>query len=182
LLYGSESSSLCPNNEEDSQLFWYVAYTQPRREKIAANNLVAQGFATYLPLYRTFKKSRLDSLPCMEPMFPRYIFFKPKSGQSLSAARSTRGIAFVLSFGTNPATLKDKALQSIRHFELHRNLADINQLSPFQVSAKVRLSGEKLFGIEGLVTSVSTKRVTLLIELLGGYRKMSVEHNQIELI
>ena len=49
-------------------------------------------------------------------------------------------------------------------------------------SAKVRLAAENLCGIEGLVTSVSDKRVNVLIEILGGHRKMSVEHRQLQLV
>lgn len=177
-----QSSGLCRNHEDAPQLFWYVAYTQPRREEIASTNLVTQGFETYLPLYRTLKKSQLGLSSCMEPMFPRYIFFKPQSGQSISAVRSTRGVAFVLAFGNIPATLKDEVLESIRQFELRRNSADITTLSPFQIGVKVRFSSKELFGIEGNVTSVSSKRVTLLIDILGGKRKMEVEPHQIALI
>ena len=161
---------------------WYVAYTQPKRERVAVDNLIQQGFEAYLPLYRTFQKSERESLSSFVTMFPRYIFFKPGVEQSISAARSTRGVAYVLSFGCKPAVLKDEALEAIRDFERLRNLADVNQYSPINTGAKVRIAGENLYGIEGLVTSVSDKRVNILIEILGGYRKMSVEHHQLELI
>ena len=174
--------AVCRDEEGISPLFWYVAYTQPRREEVAVSNLVTQGFETYLPLYRTVKKSQQGLLSSTEPMFPRYIFFKPKSGQSISAVRSTRGVAFTLSFGNIPATLKDEVLESIRQFELQRNSVNLSELSPFQIGVKVRFSSKELFGIEGLVTSVSSKRVTLLIDILGGHRKIGVEHHQIALI
>jgi transcriptional antiterminator RfaH len=160
---------------------WYVAYTQPKREQVAADNLTQQGFEAYLPLYRTFQKSKRESLSGFEPMFPRYAFFRPGAGQSLSAARSTRGVAFVLSFGSQPATLKDDALEAIRNFERLRNSVDVHQLSPFRAGAKVKLAGENFCGVEGLVTSVSAKRVNVLVEILGGYRKISVGHQQLEL-
>ena len=161
---------------------WYVAYTQPKSEQVAADNLIRQGFEAYLPLHPTFQKSKRKSLSGFEPLFPRYIFFKPDAGQSISVARSTRGVAFVLSFGCQPAVLKDEVLATIRDFECRYRLLDVHQLSPFRAGAKVRLTGEDLFGIEGFVTSVSNKRVSILIELLGGYRKMSVKHNQLELV
>ena len=160
---------------------WYVAYTQPKRERVAADNLTQQGFETYLPLYRIFQKSQQASLCGFEPMFPRYAFFRPGAGQSISTARSTRGVAFVLSFGCQPAVLKDDALEAIRDFERLRNSVDVHQPSPFRPGAKVKLAGETLFGIEGLVTSVSAKRVNVLVEILGGPRKMSVGHQQLEL-
>ena len=182
-MFGSED--LINSGEVGSGLpssFWHVAYTQPKREQLATDNLVRQGFDSYLPLYRKLQKYRPKSSSVVEPMFPRYTFFRPGAGQSLSAARSTRGVAFVLSFGCRLAVLKDEALEAIRDFECLRNLVDVNQFNPISTGAKVRLARENLYGIEGLVTSVSGKRVNVLIEILGGYRKMSVEHHQLELV
>jgi transcriptional antiterminator RfaH len=180
-----ENSALMGSNKvgiEQLPGSWNVAYTKPKRERVAADNLIQQGFEAYLPMYRTFRKSAIESTSSFEPMFPRYIFFKPAASQSLSAARSTRGIAFVISFGSEPALLNDSALEAIRRFEQQRGLADMEQLSPFRVGVKVGLSGENMAGIEGLVTSVSGKRVHVLIELLGGSRRMSVEHHQLKLV
>ena len=115
-------------------------------------------------------------------MFPRYIFFKPGAGQSLSAARSTRGVAFILSFGCQPAVLNVEAIEAIRDVERNLGLIDFHRPSLFRSGAKVRLAGENLYGIEGLVTSVSTNRFNVLIEILGGHRKMSVEPHQLELV
>ena len=160
---------------------WFVVYTQPKREQVAADNLMRQGFESYLPLYRTFQKTPNKSSSASEPMFPRYAFFRPGAGQSLSTARSTRGVAFVLSFGCQPAVLKHEALEAIRQFEHQRGLVDVCELSPFRTGARVKLAAQNLCGIEGLVTSVSNKRVDVLIEILGGQRKISVEHHQLTL-
>ena len=160
------------------ELGWYVAYTQPKREHVAASNLEQQGFEAYLPLYKTFKAP----LPVSEPMFPRYVFFRPgKASQSISGARSTRGVSFVLSFGFNLAKLKPEELNAIRVCENQRSQACLSEISPFQPGCKVRLRGGGLQSLEGLVQSVSAKRVTLLLELLGRQQTVSVEHHQLEL-
>ena len=158
---------------------WYVAYTRPKKEQVAVNNLELQGFEAYLPLYKTFKKSSSGLSVGVEPMFPRYIFFRPSFNQSLSKVRSTRGVSFVLAFGVNPAVLKSDILDAIRLFEDQRNSLSLEEVSPFQPGKQVRLR-DNLRGIEGLVTAVSAKRVTVLVALLGGYQKMSVEHHQLE--
>ena len=177
----SESKVFGADRCEPPASCWYVVYTQPKREQVAADNLTQQGFQAYLPLYRTFQKAQGQVVSGFEPMFPRYIFFKPGAGQSISVARSTRGVAFVLSFGHQPAVVKDKVLAAIRDFEHQRGLLEVHQLSGFRKGAKVRLCGENLSGIEGLATSVSGKRIDILIEILGGYRKMSMGHHLIEL-
>ena len=64
-------------------------------------------------------------------MFPRYIFFKPGAGQSLSAARSTRGVAFILSFGCQPAVLTVEAIEAIRDVERQLGLVDFHRPSFF---------------------------------------------------
>ena len=161
---------------------WYVAYTQPKREQVAVVNLEQQGFAAYLPRYKKHKVSPDGVVSTFEPMFPRYVFFRPRdAGLSISGARSTRGVSFVLSFGSNPAVLKPAELQRIQACEAEQNQADSVATSPFQAGVQVRLRHCGLHGLEGLVKSVSAKRVTLLLELLGRQQTVHVEHRQLEL-
>ena len=161
---------------------WYVAYTQPKREQVAVANLEQQGFSVYLPRYKKNKVSPDGVSSIFEPMFPRYVFFRPvDAGLSISGARSTRGVSFVLSFGAQPAVLKPVELQRIRACEAEQNQADSGAISPFQAGVQVRLRRCGLHGLEGLVKSVSAKRVTLLLELLGRQQTVQVEHHQLEL-
>jgi transcriptional antiterminator RfaH len=177
------ASSIGVIDELGEELGWYVAYTQPRREQVAACNLEQQGFAAYLPQYKTFKKSPAGSLPMFGPMFPRYVFFRPgHAGLSISGARSTRGVAFILSFGFIPAVLKPAALRAIQACEDERNRADPGEISPFQPGLQVRLRNCALQGLEGLVKSVSARRVTMLLELLASQQTVHVKHHQLELV
>ena len=161
---------------------WYVAYTQPKREQVATVNLAQQGFEAYLPQYKTFKKSSAGSVATLEPMFPRYVFFRPENaGQSISGARSTRGVTFILTSGSQPAVLKAFAFQTIQACEAARNRADLALISPFQPAHRVRLRNCGLRGLEGLVQSVSSKRVAVLLELLGRQKVVMVGHHQLEL-
>ena len=167
---------------DTGQASWYVAYTQPKSEKIAVDNLDRQGFQTYCPQYKAFKKTPAGSLCLLEVMFPRYVFFKPRDERlSISVARSTRGVSFVLSFGARPALLKDAELRVLKQFEEQQNQRDLADISPFQPDCKVRLLDKSLSGLEGLVQSVSGKRVWVLLELLGRQNLVSVDHSQLQL-
>jgi len=178
----SETETSESPSAELGELAWYVAYTQPKREQLAAFNLAQQGFQAYLPQYKTFKKSPAGSLSVFEPMFPRYLFFRPgNAGQSISGARSTRGVSFILSFGFNPAVLKPEQVQAIQACESARNQADLGEISPFQPGLQVRLRDCGLRGLEGLVQSVSSKRVAVLLDLLGRQKVVVVGHHQLEL-
>lgn len=172
-----------PAKGESGEKGWYVAYTQPQRERLAQVNLELQGFEAYLCQYKSFKKSPEGMLETWQPMFPRYIFFRPShDGQSISVVRSTRGISFVLRFGLTPAILKPEELHLLKALESAQHQGNTAQSSPFQPGLKVRLQNCGLSGLEGLVHSVSSKRVTLLIELLGREKKVQLEHHQVELL
>lgn len=160
---------------------WYVAYTKPRQEHIAEANLKQQDFQTYLPLFKTFKQSAATTT--YEPMFPRYLFFKPSSSkQSVSAARSTRGINNLISFGAELALMAPEVLKTIQALEDQRNRADLQVISPFQPGRRARMRNTALNGLEGLVQSVSAKRVVVLLEILGRQKTINVEHDQLELV
>lgn len=179
----SEEMTCAPSNVELCEPGWYVAYTQPKREQIAVTNLQQQGFDAYLPRYKIFKKSLEGALSVFEPMFPRYVFFRPgDAGKSISGARSTRGVSFVLSFGFIPAVIKPDQLLLIQACEEARDSADLAGISPFQPGLQVRLRNCGLQGLEGLVKAVSAKRVTMLLELLGTQQTVHVAHHQLELV
>lgn len=161
---------------------WYLAYTKSRQEALAKLNLERQGFEVYLPLYKVFAQRGRAMHLANEPMFPQYLFFKPShSGQSISVVRSTTGVLTIIRFSAEPAIVNAQVVQSIRDFERQRNCAEPSSISPFQPGTHVRLRAGALRGIEGLVTAVSSKRVSLLLEILGRQKVVEVVHDQLEL-
>ena len=152
----------------------------------------------YLPLFKTLPKQvrrndrnnvvtpdaiRPSSGTTFEVMFPRYVFFQPRSvKQSIAPVRSTRGVSFVLMFGGEPAIVHEPLIQDIRALERLRNQASIESLSPIQPGRRARLADPHLNGLEGLVQAVSKDRVTLLLNILGREKTIQVDRQQLELI
>jgi transcriptional antiterminator RfaH len=162
---------------------WYLVYTKPKQESIALQNLQEQGFHAYLPLYKSFKHALANGIACFEPMFARYVFFRPAVvTQSISTARSTRGVSCIVKFGFEPAVVKADTLLVIKKYEELRNTGGLAELSPLQPGKQVRFKHSALKGIEGLVKSVSSKRVAVLFELLGQQQLVNVDHSQLELV
>lgn len=160
---------------------WYLVYAKPRHEEVARFNLQQQGFEAYLPLYKKFKKTEQGPVSVFEPMFPRYLFFRPtSSGQSLSTVRSTRGVTTLVRFGFEPAVVADVLVERIRQLEQERNVATLQQTSDVRAGQKVRLKHTALGDVEGLVQSVSSKRVAVLLEILGRPAVVQVEYFQVE--
>ena len=160
---------------------WFLAYTKPRLESVAQVNLQQQGFESYLPLYKKFKKTETGSVSVFEPMFPRYIFFRPtRPTQSISTVRSTKGVNNLVRFGFEPATLQDEMVTLIRELEQSRNQVSVQEASPLQVGQSVLLKHNALNNMQGLVHSVGSKRIAVLLEILGRPTVVQVEHHQIE--
>jgi transcriptional antiterminator RfaH len=165
---------------------WYLAYTKPRQEHVAQVNLLQQAFETYLPRFKTLSKKAssadMSAHDIFEPMFARYIFFRPTSPrQSIATARSTRGLSSIVSFGHEMATISPETIATIRACEQERNTADISAINPFQTGDKVRMRADGMQSLRGLVHSVSAKRVKLLLEILGQQKLVIVNHFQVEL-
>ena len=165
----------------EAEPLWFLAYTRPRLETVALQNLQQQGFDAYLPFYKRLKKSSAGMEAIFEPMFPRYVFFRTSpQAQSIAPVRSTRGVAQVVSFGHEIATIRSHTLEAIRQLEQERNAADVAELSSLRPGHVVRFCNPALNGLEGLVKSVSSRRVTVLLELMGRQQVITVDHQQLE--
>jgi transcriptional antiterminator RfaH len=160
---------------------WFLAYTRPRLEAVALQNLQQQGFEAYLPLYKRLKKTESNIETVFEPMFARYVFFRTsRPNQSIAPVRSTRGVAHVVRFGYEIATIRPATLDAIRLLEQERNAVDVAELSSLRPGQVVRFRIPALSGLEGLVKSVSSRRVTVLLELMGRQQAIKVDHHQLE--
>lgn len=177
----SRPASSLDGPEAQAHNRWFLAYTKPRLESVAQVNLQQQGFESYLPLYKKFKKTETGSVSVFEPMFPRYIFFRPtRPTQSIATVRSTKGVNNLVRFGFEPATLQDEMVTLIRELEQSRNQVSVQDASPLQVGQSVRLKHNALNNMQGLVHSVGSKRIAVLLEILGRPTVVEVEHHQIE--
>ena len=162
---------------------WFVAYARPKLEAVAAHNLDAQGFGVYLPLYKRQKRVDGGARVVFEPMFPRYVFFQPSCAQqSIAPVSATRGVSHVIRFGAQLATIREDILAAIRRFETERNAIDEAGLAALRPGSRVRFSDPAFQGLEGLVESVSSRRVSVLLELMGRPQLVSVESHRLEAV
>lgn len=116
-----------------------------------------------------------------EPMFARYVFLRPSHQvQSIAPVRSTRGVSHLVGFGHEIATIRPDTLDAIRQLEQERNAADVAELSSLRPGHRVRFRNTALKGLEGVVQSVSSRRVAVLLELMGRQQLVSVDHHQLD--
>jgi len=150
-----------------AQSVWYVAYTKPRLELIAQDNLLRQSYQVRLPLVRKVVRRKVS----IEPLFPRYIFVQPSSPeQSLSPVRSTTGVNSLVRFGMEFAVLSEEKCKVIMDFAQAQQEGGIESLlnvHGIEVGQKVMIKTGAFIGLEGLVSAVARDRVIVLMSLLG---------------
>ncbi|MCX5590199.1 transcription termination/antitermination protein NusG [Alcaligenes endophyticus] len=161
---------------------WYLAYTKPRQEQVAAYNLQQQQFQVYLPLYKTRqRKTEGGYTEAHPPMFPRYLFFKPtRAEQSLAVIRSTKGISNLVQTTTQVATVNNAIIDDIRQAEALRHQLDLSLSPRLRAGTKVRISSGSFQGLEGLVESSTNKRLMLLLDILGQHTKVRLNASEVE--
>ncbi len=79
---------------------WYVVKTEPQREKQAQRELENQGFRTWLPMARTYRRSKNGLLQAFRrPLFGSYLFVSfDWQKQRWQAIASTRGVKRFLGY------------------------------------------------------------------------------------
>jgi len=163
----------CETGDATEPTHWYLVYTEPRREPYAREHLDRQGYDTYLPLY-----GRSD------PLFPRYLFFRPsRPSQSIAPASSTRGVQAVVRFGCLYARVPQSLIELIREQETqHLNARPEGRLPRAGQRVRVRSSAPALAGLEGLVHSSADRRVIVLMEILGRQTPVKMQLENVEVI
>jgi transcriptional antiterminator RfaH len=151
----------------ETETSWYVAYTKPRLELTAQEQLLRQAYHVQLPLVRKLVRRK----PTLEPLFPRYIFFQPsKEGQSISPVRSTVGVSTIVRFGMDLAVLSSLQCQRIMEFaqaQQNGGLDAMLEVQGIRVGQKVYVQSGPFAGLEGLVSGMGKERVLVLMRLLG---------------
>ena len=157
---------------------WYAVMCKPRQEALAETNLANQGYQVFLPRLATQARRAGKWLETIEPLFPRYLFISPKDErQSLAPVRSTLGVASLVKFGSQPASVPSEVVESLRA----RHDADTGACaskSLFAPDAPVTFQSGPFAGLEGVFAAESADaRVFVLLEFLGKVNKVKVSRD-----
>jgi transcriptional antiterminator RfaH len=172
---------------------WYLAQTKPRQEEVALANLERQGYLVKLPrvasLRRSSKRSTQKTPAPQEPqatqvLFPGYIFFAPQhTEQSIAPVRSTLGITRVVRFGMKPAKIGNRLLEDILAFvdQAERSPGGLlAHLSQIVEGAAVLVRDGPFSGLSGLVSKVGSRRVMVLLEIMGKLQTLGFDLSQLD--
>jgi len=150
---------------------WYLVHSKPRQETLALQQLQAQGYQAWLPRLKQLsppRRQRTQGPFVWEPLFPRYVFFRPGTpAQSIAPARSTTGVARLVAFGHVPALLPHARLSELAQWEQQQHEQDASAVRGLQPGMAVRITEGPLAGLDALVQMPQQDRVLVLLELLG---------------
>lgn len=158
---------------------WYAVCCKPRQEAVAEENLLRQGYRTYLPRIRNSRRRRGQWVDVIEPLFPRYLFIRINPVlHSTAPVRSTRGAVGLVRFGGTPAVIPEQMIEAIRRRADANSGLHLSDHPLFCAGDAIRLAEGPLAGMEGVfIEENAEKRVIVLLELLGKANKIRVDRN-----
>lgn len=158
---------------------WYAVCCKPRQEAIAEENLLRQGYLTYLPRIRNARRRRGQWIDAIEPLFPRYLFIRIDSAlRSTAPVRYTRGAVGLVRFGEQPAVVPEQVIEAIRQRADTDSGLHHDDRPLFRAGESIRLAEGPLTGMEGVfIEEDGEKRAIVLLELLGKANQIRVNRD-----
>lgn len=158
---------------------WYAVCCKPRQEAVAEENLLRQGYRTYLPRILNTRHRRGQWIDVIEPLFPRYLFIRiDPILRSTASVRSTRGAIDLVRFGGQPTVVPEQVIETIRRRADTNSGLHHDNRPLFCAGEAIRLAEGPLAGMEGVFTEKDgEKRVIVLLELLGKANKTRVNRD-----
>jgi transcriptional antiterminator RfaH len=157
---------------------WFLVHSKPRQEHLALEQLQAQGYHAWMPMLKRLTPARRQRTVgpfTWEPVFPRYVFFRPgHPGQSIAPARSTVGVTRLVSFGHVPAQMPHGRLCELALWERQQHQLDAAAVAGLQPGMVVRITDGPLAGLDALVQLPQQDRVVVLLQLLGKSHAVSL--------
>jgi len=150
---------------------WYALTTQPRHEKVVAEQLQSKAIEAFLPLLTTPSRWKDRQVMIDRPIFPGYVFTHIDL-RLRSSIFSTPGVLRMLSFNGRPAAIDDAEIEAIRRcLEGGKN----PEARPYLATGElVRVKSGALAGLNGLVTRHKNQcRIVVSIALI--HQSVSVE-------
>jgi transcription antitermination factor NusG len=149
---------------------WFVARTEPRREKTAQRFVEHKGCKVYFPLCRELRTQRI------QPLFPSYLFIYNQN-DLWRFLYGTVGIVCLIMRCGRPDLMQDKIVDELRDRE-REGIIDL--VPPFQKGDKVDLINCSFEGYHGIVSGMTSgQRVRILFEMLGQAVPVTVSMNNV---
>ena len=158
---------------------WHVAATQPARERLAEEQLKAQGFTAFLPTCRKTLRANRRVRDVIRPLFPGYVFVAFDGDPArIRSVNGTRGIKRLLGHDGWPSPLPDGFVETM---QAHLNPdGTISHRAGFQVGARVEMATGPFAKQVGEILAMDERgRVTVLLQVLSTHIPVSTRATEL---
>jgi len=157
---------------------WYLVYTKPNAEYVAARFLLRKGFEVFLPEVKSPRPRRGRTVV---PLFPSYVFVRlDMECVALREIYGTPGVRTLVKFDGKPAIVPEEVIAY-----LQERVAEINRLGglpthTFRPGQRVYIRSGPFAGLEAIFEGPMSpsERVWVLLHVLGALNRVNlpVEH------
>ena len=161
---------------------WYLVVTKPQSEFKAQENLLRQGYETYLPLVQTSRRRNGKIVNRTEAFFPRYLFIHlDKENDNWSPIRSTLGVAGLVRFGGMPAVVPENMVANLKNNENEFGLQSFEK-KELKQGDKVEIIDGPFEGYKAIYQKMkSSERVSVLLDIVGKNTQVTLSINELEI-
>jgi transcriptional antiterminator RfaH len=161
---------------------WYCARTKPKHEHIAAANVRKNlKLEVFNPRLRVERATQRGVVRSVEPLFPCYIFIHCVIEEKLNEIQHANGVSSLVRFGQRIPQVGDAIIAELQKcFEAEEPMAVEDRLSP---ADNVVVADGAFAGMQAKVLRVmpATRRVQILLEILGGPTAVEVDRASVVL-
>jgi transcription elongation factor/antiterminator RfaH len=158
---------------------WYAVRAQPRKEQLAEDQLLRQGFRAFLPKVPKVVRRPTRTETISTPFFPGYLFVRlDLNVDRWRSVNSTFGVLNIVSFGDRPAPAPEGMIEDL--VALAADNGEVRFDQTFNKGDEVRVIGGPLNGHVGRFEAVGPQeRVYILLRLLSQETRVEVAKSAI---
>ena len=157
---------------------WVIAQIKPNSYESAIHNLERQGFKTFLPKMEIAQRQKNKFIVKNVYIFPGYIFvcFDPRL-ITWTKINSTYGVSKILGFNNKPSEIPSNLIKDLKiRYEINSNPTRKETLKQ---GDSIKFFAGPFADVIAKVESVDeNNRIWVLLEAMGGYRKLKLQKNQ----
>ncbi len=171
------------STKKSAQKNWYLVYTKPRKEEVAADNLIRQGYEVFLPKLRETKQGNRRLKEKLVPLFSRYLFINLDCAvDQWAPIRSTIGVVMIVRFGSMPLAVPEDLVNMLKA-EVSKDGCIVIPEKKYTQGQPVRIISGVLQGYEAIFSAPNgSDRVIVLLNIIGQQSRVTVPSTFVEAI
>jgi transcriptional antiterminator RfaH len=160
---------------------WYVVQAKRHQEERVRAHLAGKALPVFLPLLEVVHRYRARRVRRLEPLFPGYLFVRlDGEAAGWQAVRWSPGVHRILTVADEPVAVPDGIIEAIQ-----ARIGTLGFVRPgitYRPGSRVRILRGPLAGLDAVFARPMSRtgRVRVLVQLLGGRRRVELDELDLE--